>query len=56
VNGHWERERHGYRYVEPRWSQHDNRWTLERGGWMRDRDGDGVPNRADRAPDNPYRR
>ena len=54
--GRWERERHGYRFVEPRWEQRDNRWALERGRWARgDRDGDGVPNRFDRAPNNPRR-
>jgi hypothetical protein len=35
-----------------------DRWEHER--WERerrhDRDGDGVPNRYDRSPDNPYRR
>jgi WXXGXW repeat (2 copies) len=57
VRGHWERERRGYRFVEPRWVQRDNRWLLERGRWSRgDRDGDGVPNSRDRAPNNPYRR
>jgi WXXGXW repeat (2 copies) len=55
--GHWERERRGYHYTEPAWTQRDNRWQLERGRWQRgDRDGDGVPNYADRAPDNPRRR
>lgn len=55
--GYWERARRGYSYAPPAWVQHDNRWQLERGGWRRgDRDGDGVPNRLDRAPDNPYRR
>ena len=47
VRGHWERERgyrdNGYRgyarNVNPPW----------------DRDGDGVPNRYDARPDNPYR-
>ena len=56
VRGHWERERRGYRFVEPRWEQRDNRWYLERPRWHRgDRDGDGVPNRMDRAPNNPNR-
>lgn len=32
-------------YVQPGYGRH---------GW-RDRDGDGVPNRYDRRPDNPYR-
>ena len=54
--GHWERSRAGYAYVQPNWIQRDNRWQLERGGWRRgDRDRDGVPNRFDRAPNNPNR-
>jgi YXWGXW repeat-containing protein len=54
--GHWERQRTGYHFVQPTWTQRDNRWQLERGRWNRgDRDGDGVPNRLDRAPDNPRR-
>jgi hypothetical protein len=56
VKGHWERERRGHHYREPRWVERDGRWYMERGAWRRgDRDGDGVPNRADRAPDNPRR-
>jgi len=54
--GHWERERHGYSMTQPQWTQHDNRWELQRGHWTKnDRDGDGVPNSKDRAPDNPGR-
>ena len=56
--GHWERSRSGYDYVQPNWIERDNRWQLERGGWRRgnrDRDRDGVPNRFDRAPNNPNR-
>jgi WXXGXW repeat (2 copies) len=54
--GHWERERVGYHYVQPTWVQHENRWELQRGRWDRgDADHDGVPNGADRAPNNPYR-
>ena len=54
--GHWEHERRGYHYASPAWVQHENRWELQRGGWSRgDRDGDGVPNAVDRAPDNPNR-
>ena len=57
VAGTWVRERHGYAYNPSRWEERDGRWHLDRGGWRRgDRDGDGVPNRQDRAPDNPYRR
>ena len=33
---------------------HDRRWDHRRGRWDNDRDG--VPNRYDRAPNNPYRR
>lgn len=57
TRGHWERERSGMYYHSPRWTERDGRWVMERRGWDRnpDRDGDGVPNRVDRAPDNPYR-
>jgi WXXGXW repeat (2 copies) len=52
--GHWERERVGYKFVEPRWVERNNGWALERGRWNpADRDGDGVPNYRDRQPDNP---
>ncbi|CAM3473607.1 YXWGXW repeat-containing protein [Paracidovorax anthurii] len=54
VPGHWLRARPGYAYRQPAWVQNDGRWEMRRGGW--DRDGDGVPNRYDRRPDNPYRR
>jgi hypothetical protein len=51
------RERHGYYYAPTRWVERDGRHYYYGGGWRRgDRDGDGVPNRYDRAPDNPYRR
>ena len=56
VAGHWIRERRGYHYIQPQWVERDGRWNMERGNWRRgDRDGDGVPNRRDRAPDNPNR-
>ena len=51
--GYWTKARPGYHYREPRWEQHGNRWEMRPGGW--DRDGDGVPNRYDRRPNNPYR-
>ena len=54
IGGVWLKARHGYQYQPHRWVQHDRGWQLNRGRW--DRDGDGVPNRYDRAPDNPYRR
>jgi hypothetical protein len=54
--GHWERARNGYHMTQPAWTQRDNRWELQRGRWNKgDRDGDGVPNMLDRAPDNPRR-
>lgn len=54
--GHWERNRVGYYRSAPTWTQRDNRWELQRGRWNKgDRDGDGVPNRIDRAPRNPGR-
>ena len=56
VGGTWMRERRGYHYTQPTWAEHDGRWQMTRGAWARgDRDGDGVPNGADRAPNNPNR-
>ena len=56
VSGVWVRERPGYTYNHARWVERDGGWYMERRGWRRgDRDGDGVPNYADRAPDNPRR-
>ena len=57
VVGHWVRSRPGYAYYAPRWYEHDGRWYVAQGGWRaHDADGDGVPNRYDRAPYDPYRR
>lgn len=53
VPGTWVKARPGYRYREPHWVERDGHWELRRGGW--DRDGDGVPNRHDSRPNNPYR-
>jgi len=63
--GHYERVRSGYVYQQPVWRQDRDGWYLDRGGWVRDRgdhrmarrdrDGDGVPNRADARPNNPNR-
>jgi WXXGXW repeat (2 copies) len=54
--GHWEAQRPGHYWSQSTWTQHDNRWQLDRGHWNKgDRDGDGVPNSVDRAPDNPVR-
>lgn len=56
VQGTWLRERPGFRYAEPAWVQQDGRWVMERGHWERgDRDHDGIPNRYDHHPNNPYR-
>ncbi|MDC8756549.1 YXWGXW repeat-containing protein [Janthinobacterium fluminis] len=60
VPGAWLAERRGYDYRQPNWSQRDGHWYMEPGRWHRhggrgDRDGDGVPNRHDRHPDNPRR-
>lgn len=56
VTGTWMRERRGYHYNQPAWVERDGRWYMERGRWGRgDRDADGVPNRQDRAPNDPNR-
>ncbi len=54
IAGAWVQAHHGYHYQPHRYVSHNNRWQHERNRW--DRDGDGVPNRYDRQPDNPYRR
>ncbi len=57
VTGHYVRHRPGYVYEPARWAEYDGRWRYTRPIWRPyDRDGDGVPNRYDRFPDNPYRR
>jgi hypothetical protein len=69
VAGYWVRSRQGYVYAPPHWVDRGGRWEMRRGTWARgdldrdgvrngqdrDRDGDGVPNRRDQAPDNPRR-
>ena len=52
--GYWVKARHGHHYRQPQWQQTNGRWHMRSGGW--DRDGDGIPNRHDRRPDNPHRR
>ena len=59
VAGHWVAQP-GYVYREPGWREPDGRWAERRwerrhGHGLRDSDGDGVPNRYDRRPHNPYR-
>lgn len=57
VRGHYVRHRPGHYYEPARWAYRgDDRYYYAQPGWRRDRDGDGVPNRFDRAPDNPYYR
>lgn len=68
VPGYWVRERAGYGWVQPRWEQRGGQWVYFAGNWQRhdhghhrggpngDRDHDGVPNRYDRRPNDPYRR
>lgn len=56
VSGHYVAERKGYNWRGDRWVQHDNhKWIMQHGGWGRDSDGDGVPDRSDNAPNNPRR-
>lgn len=56
TKGHWERTRKGHYYQRAEWQQTSDGWRLRRGGWQAgDRDGDGVPNRQDRQPNNPNR-
>jgi hypothetical protein len=53
VGGHFVASRPGYRYAQPAWVRHGDRWAYNRGGWSRgDRDRDGIPNRYDRDRDN----
>jgi WXXGXW repeat (2 copies) len=51
VPGKWEQARPGYVYRAPAWVERDGRWLYQPPRW--DRDGDGVSNRRDAAPDNP---
>lgn len=70
VGGRWIGERRGYEWREPRWVQRGNgQWMMVGGNWehrawerehdrygyRHDRDGDGVPDRMDRHPNNPNR-
>ena len=64
MNGRWERERHGQYWHPGHWIEHEGRWAFVQPGWHNERFAyngrgyaihDGVPDRYDRAPDNPYR-
>lgn len=54
IRGHFVHHRPGYLYEPVRWVHRDGHYYRS-GGW-RDSDHDGVPNRFDRAPYNPYYR
>lgn len=56
VTGRYVRVRHGFHYEPAGWLLRGDRYFYARPGWRRDRDGDGIPDRFDRAPDNPYHR
>ena len=56
VRGHYVRHRPGYHYAPARWVLQDGRYHYARPAWRHDRDGDGIPNRHDRAPYDPYYR
>lgn len=48
-----------YVYTQPSYIYYDNghrHHYRQHRGWRNDRDGDGVPNRFDRRPNDPYRR
>ncbi|MDB5872043.1 MAG: hypothetical protein JWQ07_1485 [Ramlibacter sp.] len=54
VSGNWLRARRGQHWEAPQWVERNGQWEMRQGRWARgDRDGDGVPNRMDRAPNNP---
>ena len=55
VAGHYIRKRPGYFYTQPVWVESPRGYYVQHRGWRRDADGDGVPNRYDRRPYNPYR-
>ena len=57
TRGHWVNARRGQQYEPAHWVERNGRWYMEAGRWVtrNDRDGDGVRNRNDRAPNNPNR-
>jgi len=56
VGGTWVAERPGWVYHAPAWVQENGRWVRHEERWARrDDDHDGIPNGADRHPENPVR-
>jgi hypothetical protein len=56
VNGRWVPERRGYVYMPPTWVEVNGQWERREARWARhDDDRDGIPNGADRHPENPVR-
>jgi len=54
--GHLVAERKGYHYSPDHWVSNDHdKWALKRGGWNKDSDHDGTPDRSDSSPNNPRR-
>ncbi|HEY5000055.1 MAG TPA: hypothetical protein VII36_12955 [Usitatibacter sp.] len=54
--GHLVAERKGYTYAPDRWVSNDHdKWAYQRGGWNKDSDGDGTPDRLDNHPNNSHR-
>jgi hypothetical protein len=56
VPGHYVRHRPGFYYAPAHWAHRGDRYYYNRPEWRHDRDRDGVPDRFDRAPRNPYYR
>ena len=56
VGGRYVAERPGYVYHAPMWVEDNGRWVRREERWgRRDDDRDGIPNGADRHPENPVR-
>ena len=56
VGGTWVPERRGYVYMPPTWVEVNGQWERREARWARhDDDRDGIPNGADRHPENPVR-
>jgi hypothetical protein len=54
--GTWVKERPGYVYTAPTWVEVNGHWERREARWARhDADRDGIPNGADRHPQNPVK-